>query len=363
MNRIADDFDLEYIDVAHISPSPATSRVARPMPSDGWEGADRRPRAGRLAPDGGMRMVFGGIRSLDHRRPLRRGLPLPDQLRLPIGTELDVGALSRRRSRTRRLRQLRAPARRPSPTAPWSRRTPQRRHDLLPGRRRAGADASTSPTCCAYDLALAQDGVRRRVRRVVRQRRRCRATWATLVRTDLPDARVRSSRCRGSVSTFGGEPAGTIANSQTAAMAARNGGGVYIAFLPRLPHLPRTSCCGSYGTGKVAEDSRSSEGRHARRDLCRRPSGRLWIAFEDDRPTTSHAVRTDTCGVRVRRRAHPPAAQVRRIRLQASTIEGTRARADLLFNDATRIWHQQLVRRSHPRRRRLTSGTARTPSR
>ena len=70
------------------------------------------------------------------------------------------------------------------------------------------------------------------------------------------------------------------------------------------------------------------------------PSGRLWIAFEDD-DDNLHAVRTNTSAQEfgaVRTLERPKSAGF----VYKIAIEGTRARADLFFNDSTRIWHQQL---------------------
>ena len=59
------------------------------------------------------------------------------------------------------------------------------------------------------------------------------------------------------------------------------------------------------------------------------------------RPTRSDAVRTNTNGERVRRGAAPAGAEEVPGRLRP-VIEGTRARADIVFNDGTAIWHQQV---------------------
>ncbi|MET0525615.1 MAG: hypothetical protein ABWZ91_12495, partial [Nocardioides sp.] len=71
------------------------------------------------------------------------------------------------------------------------------------------------------------------------------------------------------------------------------------------------------------------------------PSGRLWIAF-DDQSNDIHAVRTNTSATKF--------GEVRLIRTPNASaavfhigVEGTRARADVVFNDQERIWHQQVI--------------------
>jgi hypothetical protein len=140
----------------------------------------------------------------------------------------------------------------------------------------------------------------------------------------------------GSVSTFGGLP-GTIANSQHTAMAARNGGGVYIASCKGYPTCDNVVLW-QVGTTKLRKIPHSEGASHVA--ISAAPSGRLWIAFEDTSDDL-HAVRTNTSATRfgTQRTIKRPksAGSVYKI-----AIEGTRARADLLFNDGSRIWHQQL---------------------
>ena len=85
--------------------------------------------------------------------------------------------------------------------------------------------------CCAYDLTLgAGPGV---VYAAWYANGDGAANMGEFVRTIYPTLGP-IIQVPGSVSTFGGNP-GTIANSQTTAMAARNGGGVYIAFCHGYP--------------------------------------------------------------------------------------------------------------------------------
>jgi hypothetical protein len=138
------------------------------------------------------------------------------------------------------------------------------------------------------------------------------------------------------VSSFGGSP-GSLDTGERTAMVARNGGGVYLAYLNGYPSAKAVALwkIGSSSFLKVP----GSQGA-TNIDMSPAPSGRLWIAF-DDEDDNLHAVRTDTTAKHfgaVRTLKRPGSAST----VYGISIEGTRARADLLFNDSTRIWHQQL---------------------
>ena len=250
-----------------------------------------------------MRLVFGGIRVVDPNDPYTRGLPLADQL-ARRWAELALSPTPRwpRTPAT----SARARARPPWPTAPWSRRTP-RRHDLLPGR--SGTAAELRRGRLLRLRRHSRRGRRGRVRRVVRQRRRCRQHGR--VRETIYPTLGPIIQVPGSVSTFGGN-----ARDHRQLPDRRNGDPQRRRCLHRLlqglPHLRERRAVevrhhqGAQGPGLAGATHVA---------ISPAPSGRLWIAFEDD-DDNLHAVRTNTTAQEVRRRAHPRAAQVGRTRLQ-----------------------------------------------
>jgi hypothetical protein len=140
----------------------------------------------------------------------------------------------------------------------------------------------------------------------------------------------------GSTSTFSGSP-GSLNPSQRVAMTTRNGGGVYVALCKGYPSCDSVVLW-KVGTSKLRKVPGSKDASHV--SISPAPSGRLWIAF-DDTSENLHAVRTNTSATKF--------GAVRTIKRPKKGgdsyhiwIEGTRARADLLYNDGTRIWHQQI---------------------
>jgi hypothetical protein len=318
--------DLDYIDVAHISESgKLTGRTAA---TDGWEGATEDPELVG-SPDGGMRLVFGGIHSLDVNDPYVAGYlwqssspaeGLSWTLSPTPAVAANTGYASSGSGATTLADGTLVAAYAAGSTIYYQ----------------VGAGAPLSfdvADCCAYDVTLVEDGG------VVY------AAWyangdgaanmGQFVRTIYPSLGP-IIQVPGSVSSFGGSP-GTIANSQHAAMATRNGGGVYIAFCKGYPTCDSVVLW-KYGTTKLLKVPNSQGASHVA--ISPAPSGRLWVAFEDE-DDNLHAVRSNTTAKQfgaLRTLKRPKSAgSVYKI-----GIEGTRARADLLFNDGTKIWHQQL---------------------
>ena len=324
MNRLTNN--LEYIDVAHITES--GQLTGRTDATGGWAGATVDAKLVG-SPDGGMRLVFGGIHSLDVNDPYAAGYlwqssaPV-DGLSWALSATPAVAANTGYASSGSGATTL--------PDGTLVAAYPQ--GDTIYYQIGAGpAQSFDVADCCAYDLTLAQDaGV-------------VYAAWyangdgapnmGEFVRTIYPTLGP-IFQVPGSVSTFGGSP-GTIANSQTTAMVARNGGGVYIAFCKGYPTCDNVVVW-KYGTGKLLKVPQSQGATHVA--ISPAPSGRLWVAFEDEKDNL-HAARSNSSVTEfgaVRTLKRPKSAGF----VYKVAIEGTRARADLLFNDGTRIWHQQL---------------------
>ena len=73
-------------------------------------------------------------------------------------------------------------------------------------------------------------------------------------------------------------------------MATRNGGGVYIAFCKGYPTCDNVVLW-KYGTTKLLKVPNSQGASHVA--ISPAPSGRLWVAFEDE-DDNLHAVRSNT---------------------------------------------------------------------
>ncbi len=182
-----------------------------------------------------------------------------------------------------------------------------------------------TPACCAYDISLATDGTGAVY-----------AAWysnggtpgaqGTLVRQIHP-----------TVGPVVQAPGGIEANDQAIGMVTRPDGGVYLAY-PRGELNNQGYALWQLGTGTVRKVPGSKRATHLAMSTA--PGGRLWLAFRDEK-----------LGVRVVR-TNPSATKfgaVQKIRSpKGSTvyqvgIEGSTGRGDLIINDETHIWHQQVL--------------------
>jgi hypothetical protein len=318
--------NLDYIDVGHITES--GKLTGRTDSVGAWESAAHDPVLVG-SPDGGMRMVFGGIRSLDQADPyiagyLWQSASPADGLAWTLSPQAAVTANTGYASSGSGATTL--------PDGTLVAAYPQ--GDTI--YYQVGANAPLSfdvPDCCAYHMTLAQDaGV-------------VYAAWyangdgepnmGQFVRTIYPTLGP-VMKVPGSSDTFSGNP-GALDPSQHVAMTTRNGGGVYIAFCQGYPTCDSVRLW-RIGADKALKLPGSKDASHV--SISPAPSGRLWIAF-DDTSDNLHAVRTNTTAKEF--------GAVRTIQRPQQGddsyhiwIEGTRARADLLYNDGDDIWHQQI---------------------
>jgi len=318
--------DLDYIDVAHLTE--AGQLTGRTDAIGGWETATHDPVLVG-SPDGGMRMVFGGIRTLDPNDPYIAGYlwqtsSPADGLSWTLSPSPAVTANTGYASSGSGATTL----------ADGTLVAAYPQGSTIHYQVGAGAPQSFDVAdCCAYNVALAQDaGV---VYLAWYANGDGEPNMGQFVRTIYPTLGP-IVKVPGSTSTFGGSP-GSISPSQRVAMTTRNGGGVYIALCKGYPSCDSVVLW-KVGTSKLLKVPGSKDASHL--SISPAPSGRLWIAF-DDTSDNLHAVRTNTNAKQF--------GAVRTIKRpkQGDTsyhiwIEGTRARADLLYNDSTRIWHQQI---------------------
>jgi hypothetical protein len=183
--------------------------------------------------------------------------------------------------------------------------------------------------CCAYDMTLVQDnGV-------------VWAAWSNngdtedssgiFVRTVYPSLGP-VSKAPGSSTT-----SGYLQLAQAVAMSARNGGGVYLSYCKGYP------LCDSLVLWKVGSSSTTKvpgSKDAAQVSMSAAPSGRLWIAWATGSDEI-FAIRTNTTAQGFGALRHLPQPK-QSLGVYDIAIEGSRARADLLFNDSVSIWHQQL---------------------
>ena len=326
MHRNASDFSVDYTDVAHLTES--GQLTGRTDAIGAWEGATHDPVLVG-SPDGGMRMVFGGIHSGDPADPYRAGYLWQTSspadgatwtISPTAAVTANTGYASSGSSATTLLDGTLVAAYPQGDTIYYQ----------------VGANPPVSfavPDCCAYYTALAQDaGV---VYLGWYANGDGAANMGLFVRTVYPTLGP-VTQVPGSVSSFGGSPA-THVMSQRVAMTTRTGGGVYIAYCKGYPTCDKVALW-KVGTSKVIHVPGSKGNEHI--SISPAPSGRLWIAFDDNNDDL-HAVRTNTSATKF-----GALRTIKRPRQGDSSyhiwIEGTRARADLLYNDGDDIWHQQL---------------------
>ena len=183
--------------------------------------------------------------------------------------------------------------------------------------------------CCAYDMTLAQDnGV-------------VWAAWSANGDTD----NTRGIFVREIYPVLGpvlkapksSTNDGYLALAQGVAMTARSGGGTYVTYCTGYPFCD-TMVLWKVGTGSTTKVPGSKNA--AQVAISDAPSGRLWIAWATDSDEV-YAIRTDTTtkGFGALRHLAPPKKS---LGVYDLGVEGSRARADVVFNDSERIWHQQV---------------------
>jgi hypothetical protein len=185
------------------------------------------------------------------------------------------------------------------------------------------------PACCAYDMSLVNDG------NVVYAAWYANGTPAgtqgifvrQLYPTLGPVLLAPGSVTNGS----------SVSSSQAVAMAARAGGGVYLAYPVGYPSA-KSVALWKVGDPKPKLVKHTKDAEHVA--LSAGAGGRLWLAF-DGTGGSLHAVQTNASATKL--------SDVQTIKTpKGSTvygvgIEGSTGRGDLVFNDGSAILHQQLL--------------------
>ena len=182
----------------------------------------------------------------------------------------------------------------------------------------------TTPACCAYDMTLATDGAGTVY-----------AAWYSNGGT--PGA--QGTMVRQIHPTLGPvmQPPGAIEGTdQASAMVTRPDGGVYLAY-PRGELNNQGFALWQVGTGTVRKVPGSKGADHLA--MSTGPGGRLWLAWRDEKFGV-RVVRTNPSATKfgVVQKVKPPKGST----VYQIGIEGSTGRGDVLINDSTRIWHQQV---------------------
>ena len=179
----------------------------------------------------------------------------------------------------------------------------------------------SSGECCVYDMTLAYDnGV---VWAAWSNNGTTPSTQGLFVRTIYP---VLGPVIKAPKST---SKDGYAAIGQGAAFTARNGGGTYFAYCVGYPFC-ETVVLWQVGTSQVLKVPESADA--AQVAISAAPSGRLWIGWASEADEV-YAVRTNTKANGFGAVRHLPAPKKSQ-GVYDLFIEGTRARADIVFNDS-----------------------------
>jgi hypothetical protein len=315
---------LDSIEVAHVGTNGALTGISAAIP--GWEGLTEDPDL-LPAPGGGMRMVFGGHRTLVSGDPYNEGYTYfassdASGVAWTLGPNTQPAVAS------------------PQGYASYGTGTTQLADGTLVTAfplnstitYQVGNNAPQSfdvPDCCAYDMTLVNDGGT------------VYAAW--YANGDLPEHRGVFVRTlypslgpimQAPASVTGGD---SLDTGQAVAMVARAGGGVYVAYLKGYPTAQAVALW-KVGTAKPKLVKKSKGADNVA--MSAGPGGRLWLAFDDGDDNVG-VVHTNVAGTKfgaLQRIKTPKNSTVYGV-----NIEGSGGRGDVIFNNGSAILHQQVL--------------------
>jgi hypothetical protein len=197
-------------------------------------------------------------------------------------------------------------------------------------------NGSTSmSSCCVYNSTLVRSG--NKVYLAWYANGDTGAAEGTFVKQILPSAEA-TMKAPGSSTLFNGTHH-ALSPDQAVAMAARVGGGVYVAFCRGYP------TCDNIGLWKVGTDTVRTVPGSSGVDsiaLTAGPKGRLWVTWTKQYETTIYASRTNTTATKfgVVRSVRGPTSSATIYRLAA---EGSTGRVDVVAGDSDAKWHTQIL--------------------
>jgi hypothetical protein len=317
----------DSIDIAHVSPTGGL--IGRQALIDNWSGLTYDPDMVAV-PGGGVRLLFGGLRTTVAGEPYNEGYidqatsdPTAASWTLQPNTAPAVAGNTGYASYGTGATALADG----TPVTAYVFNTTMY-YQVGAGPMQQFEVAA----CCMYYTSLASDGVN--VWAAWYANGNSAADQGTFVRQIYP-VLGPVMQAPGSVSQFSGQP-GSLNTTQAVAMVARAGGGVFLAYLKGYPNT-KAIALWKLGTSTVKLVPESKDASHVA--MSAGPAGRLWLAW--DSPTEDiRAVRTGTSGLAF--------GAVQQLNTKGSptvynlNIEGSAGRGDVLFNDSTRIWHQQV---------------------
>lgn len=316
--------NLDSIDVAHVNSKGTLTGRHAAVP--GWEGTTEDPDL-MIAPGGGLRMVFGGHRTLVSGDPYNEGY-LYQAFAPPGGAPWTLAS------------NMTPAVASPNGYASYGTGTTQLADGTLVTAfplnstityqvGNLAPQSFTVPDCCAYDMTLVRSG------------NTVYAAW--YANGDLPQHQgvfVRAIypslgpiiQAPGSVS--GGD---SLDTGQAVAMVARAGGGVYLAYLNGYPSAKAVALW-RLGSSKpmLLKGTKGADNVAMSAD----PSGRLWLGFDNGDDDIA-VVRTNTAATQVG--ALQTIRTPKGSTVYGVNIEGSGPSAHVVFNNGSAILHQQVL--------------------
>lgn len=313
-------------ELAFTNVSPAGESVATGVAVGGWASLPQDPKIVET-PGGGMRVVFGGIRTISGGDPYGTG-QMFSATSDAVGTAwtLETGALTESHSASASYGTGATTLADGTPVVSFP------LNSTLTWNVGGGLDSTyTIDSCCTYATTLARDGDA--VWLAYAGNGETPATAGIFVKQLLPTVGDTIKAPRSSEGTDNLTP------SQATAFVARPGGGLYAAYCIGYP------TCDKIGLWQPGADKPvvvpGSKGAHDVA-LSTGPGGRLWIAWTTyDRVKLVH---TSTAGLTfgpVRTLKPPKAADS----LYGISIAGSDGSADVLINNGSALYHQLVLPR------------------
>jgi hypothetical protein len=310
----------DSIEVAHVSASGALTGRHTAIPN--WSGTTSDPDL-VAAPGGGMRLVFGGHRTTVTGDPYNEGYVY---YATADGTGASWTLAPNTAPAVANLGGYVSSGTGVTTLADGTLVTAFPFHSTIHYQLGAGPVQSfDTPACCVYDMSLATDGSGAVY-----------AAWYS--NGGVPGAQgILVRQIHPTLGPVVQAPGGVTGNDQAMALVTRPDGGVYLAY-PRGELNNQGYGLWQLGTGTVRKVPGSKGATHLAMSTA--PGGRLWLAFRDDKFGV-RVVRTNPSATKfgaVQKVKSPKGATVYQV-----GIEGSTGRGDLVINDSTHIWHQQVL--------------------
>jgi len=315
--------NLDSIDVAHVAASGALTGRSSAIP--GWEGLTEDPDL-IPGPGGGMRMVFGGLRTTTTGDPYSEGYVYS------ASSDASGGAWTLAPNTTPAVAG-------PSGHASYGTGATQLADGTIVAAfplnsvvtyqiGNTAPQTFSVPECCVYDMTLVNDGGT--VYAGWYANGNSPANKGVFVRTIYP---TLGPIIQAPSSVTNGETLGT---GQAVAMVARPGGGVYLAYQKGYPTAKNVALWRvGAAKPKLLKHSKGADNI----GLSAGPTGRLWLAFDNGDNDIS-VVQTNAAATEFG--AIQTIKTPKNSTVYGANIQGGSTRGDVVFNNGTAILHQQV---------------------